>query len=94
MKKSIAVLLIIGLFVMLIMSSCGLQKTIDGVTYDTCGILNADIKKNPNIEYEVVVSNVILSVVLIETIVAPIYFFGFDIWQPIGKKGSYIPGQV
>ena len=58
---------------------------IDGVKYDTYGILNADEKKNPNIEYRMVWGNLVWSLILCETIIAPFYFIGFSMYEPIGK---------
>ena len=77
----------------LISGGCSDTKVIDGVEYDTYGILNVEDKKNPDIEYEVCWGNVVLGVILIETVIAPIYFFGFDMYEPVGKK-SEIKGQV
>lgn len=74
-------------------SACASPKNIDNITYDTYGLLNADDKKNPNIRYEVCWGNVIWGVLLIETIVAPIYFFGFALFEPAGKK-TEVKGQV
>jgi len=72
---------------------CGDTKIIDGIEYDTYGLINDDEKKNPNIQYEVIWGNVVWGAILVETIVAPIYFFGFSLWEPVGKKTGEI-GQV
>jgi len=48
--------------------------------------LNKDTKQNPNIEYELVWGNLIWGCVLVETIIAPVYFFGWSLWEPIGVK--------
>lgn len=72
---------------------CGDHKTINGVTYDTYGLLNSDDKKNPNIQYEIIWGNVIWGALLFETIIAPIYFFGFSCFEPVGKKPE-IKGEV
>ena len=89
MKKFIAGTLVVaclfGLF------GCANPKTINGVKYDTYGILNASDKKNPNISYEVSVGNIIWSAILVETIIVPIYFIGFDLYEPIGVKN---PNEV
>lgn len=55
--------------------------------------MNSELEKNKNIEYEVVWGNVIWGALLFETIIAPIYFFGFDLFEPVGKKGA-IAGEV
>lgn len=91
MKRIIAVAIMLVLVLQI--AGCADRKMIDGVTYDTYGIINADDKKNPNIEYEVVWGNVFWGIVLFGTIIAPIYFFGFSLFEPVGKKTA-IKGQV
>ena len=89
--KTVAIVLcmLFALFTM----GCGNTKVINGVEYDTYGLLNADIKKNSDIQYEVIWGNVFLGVMLVETIIAPVYFFGFSLFEPIGPQ-SAIKGQV
>jgi len=78
----------LGLIFILLVSftGCADRKTINNVTYDTYGLFNANSKENPNIEYELSVGNVIWGVLLFETLIAPIYFFGFSLWEPVGPK--------
>lgn len=80
MRKYIAIV-----FLSLMLSGCADPKVIDGIKYDTYGILNADEKKNPNIEYRMVWGNLVWSLILCETIIAPFYFIGFSMYEPIGK---------
>ena len=75
------------------LSACSNPKTIDGITYATYGLLNSDDNKNPNITYKLSIGNLIWGCILIETIIAPIYFFGFDIFEPVGKNNG-IKGQI
>ena len=77
-----------------ITSGCAQSKVIDGVEYDTHGLFNKDEKRNPNIQYELSWGNIILGVVLFETIVAPIYFYGFSMWEPVGKKTEIVEQVV
>ncbi len=72
---------------------CGDQKVIGGIKYDTYGLMNADAKKNETIEYEVIWGNVVWGCVLCETLVAPVYFFGFSLFEPVGPKGA-VKGAV
>jgi hypothetical protein len=65
---------------------CGNSKVIDNKTYGTYGLLNEETKKNPNIKYRMIVGNVIWSIILCETIVFPIYFVGFSLYEPVEKK--------
>lgn len=83
------------LIVMLLISttSCADTKVIDEIEYDHYGLLNQSDKQNPNIEYEVVWGNIFWGIVLIETIIAPIYFFGFALFEPVSSKPD-IKGQV
>jgi len=73
-------------------TGCGDTKTINGVVYDTYGLINVE-KKNLDIAYEPIWGNIIWGIILVETIIAPIYFFGFSMFEPIGKK-SPIKGMV
>lgn len=76
--------------VMMFASGCADTKVIDGVEYDTYGIVNASEKKNPDIEYRFVIGNAIWGVVLFETLIAPVYFYGFSIYEPVGKKSDNV----
>ena len=78
---------------LIFLTGCGNTKVINGIEYDTYGLLNADNKKNPQIEYEVIWGNVIWGCILSETIIAPVYFFGFSIFEPVGPKLP-VKGQV
>ena len=90
MKRCIAALLAATL----LLTGCEEnRKTIDGITYDTFGLITAADKQNPNIEYDVEWGNVVLAVIYFETIIAPIYVFGFDLFEPVGRKTG-IKGQI
>lgn len=94
MKKIISIVLVLTLCS--ILTACDRdQIVIDGIKYDTYGVLNESSKHNPNIAYEPIWVNIIMGVVLCETIIAPVYFFGFDLFRPIGKLTDIgIKGQV
>ena len=82
MKKFVTSVLIIVMFFTVV--GCGNTKWFDGVEYDTYGIFTLDEKAN-NIKYKVIVGNVVWSIILMETIVAPIYFLGFSLFEPVRK---------
>lgn len=82
MKKIIASLLIATL-----LSACGHPMDYNGKHYPTVGLFN-DENKSKNMCYEVSAGNVVWSILLVETIVAPIYFVGFSIMNPVGPKGE------
>jgi len=50
------------------------------------GLLDEEVYKNPNIEYRINPYNVFWSIVLIESIFAPIIIIGFDIYEPVRVK--------
>lgn len=79
---------ILGLTLAVALAGCGSNANIDGRTYGTYGLLNQDTAKNPKIQYRLIAGNVIWSVLLCESIVFPVYFIGFSIYEPIGKAGS------
>jgi len=62
---------------------CGSDKVINGKLYETYGLINRDNVKSSNVKYKVIVGNVIWGILLCETIIAPIYFFGFSIQEPV-----------
>jgi hypothetical protein len=72
--------------VLVFMVGCSSSKVIDGKKYKPYGLINEDDRKDPDIEYDLVFGNLVWTVLLCETIVAPIYFIGFDLFEPIGKK--------
>jgi hypothetical protein len=92
--KKVLCLLLFGSMIVFLLSGCGSSKVIDGKEYTTYGLLNEPSMKNDKIEYRTIVGNVILGVILCETIIVPIYFFGFDMYEPIGKKGEITKGEV
>jgi len=85
MKKVICLLVLVSFFLM----ACGTDMVIDGKKHETIGIISLALdKKVPGVKYEVIWGNVILGVLLIETIIAPIYFFGFSMFEPVGKEAQ------
>ena len=105
-KKLCSVLMLLVMLVTL--SGCGDTKTIitpiskaDGkevvmpITYDTYGLFNESDKRNPNIEYRVIVGNIVWSCILVETIIAPLYFIGFSLYEPVRLKNpNNVKGEV
>ena len=91
MKKIISIVLILCMAV--IFSGCGDSKYIKGIEYDTYGLFNKEDMRNENIEYRLVIGNVVWAIILIETVVAPIYFIGFSLYEPVGAKSNSIKGQ-
>jgi len=91
-RKGIVVALVCALLVVTTVG-CGNTMVVKNVEYDTYGLLNEDEKKNPEIEYRVIWGNVFWGIVLSETIIAPIYFFGYSLFEPVGEKPE-IKGQV
>ena len=90
MRKKTLTLLVI--FVLLL-TACGKSKVIDGREYETVGLINILLNddsylqvKDQRIQYEVIWGNVIWGAILCETVIAPIYFFGFSMFQPVGKR--------
>lgn len=91
--RSIACVLIVILGLGIVLSGCGDNKVINGVEYGRYGLLNADDKKNPDIQYEMIWGNLVWGTILFPTMIGPIYFFGFDLFEPVGLKPA-VKGQV
>lgn len=84
MKKSIAAVAALSLM----LAGCGRPIQHEGKEYPTYGFLNEDSSRSKNMCYEVSIGNVFWSVILVETIVAPVYFIGFSLFNPVGPKGA------
>lgn len=82
MKRFIAMILIACM-----LTACGQPINYGGKEYPTYGLFNQDTAKSNKMCYEVSVGNVIWGIILIETIVAPVYFVGWSLWNPVGPKG-------
>jgi len=78
MKKAISIIIIIGMFS--ILTGCGNNKRIDNVTYGTYGLFTKEENCNPDIKYRIIIGNVVWSIILCETIIAPLYFIGFSLY--------------
>lgn len=70
------------LIILLMLVGCGSSKEIDGVDYETYGFINRDEIRNPKIKYQIVTGNVVWGIILC---VAPVYFFGFSLYEPVKK---------
>jgi len=83
MKRIIFTILVVML--MSLTSCCFTDKMeIEGQVYETYGLLNKDENKDPLVEYKLSFGNIVLGAVFCETVIAPIWFFGFDLWEPVG----------
>ena len=93
MKKSIALFLCLSILC-LFSYGCGDTKVIEGIEYDTYGLLNKEDNRNPEIKYRLITGNAVWSVLLCSTVAAPIYFIGFSIYEPVRKKYPNEPKGV
>jgi hypothetical protein len=66
-----------------LLAGCARPAVICGKTYDTYGLFNEGQKRNPNIEYRANIGSVILGIIFFETLIAPIYIFGFSLMEPV-----------
>lgn len=89
MKKIILVALVAAF-----LGGCADTANINGKTYDSYGLFNEKTAKNDAVEYAIIPGNVIWSIILCETVVMPVYFIGFSLYEPIGPKGSIDKGVI
>jgi hypothetical protein len=89
MKKSIALTVVLSVLLV----GCGQPQYLgepgqNKILYPTYGLINESSSKSKNVCYEISVGNVIWSIILIETIIFPVYFIGWSLWNPVRlKKG-------
>ena len=89
MKKIIA----LALAASIALTGCGAPQTLttaDKTTkeYPTYGLFNENSEKSSKVCYEISVGNVVWSILLIETVVMPIYFIGFSLFNPVSAKSD------
>ncbi len=82
MKRLMASMMII-LMLVFAFAGCADTKYIDGVKYNYYGLFNKDSQKNPDIEYRVVLGNVVWGIILVETVIAPVIIAGWFLWEPV-----------
>lgn len=80
--------IIIALSLILSLSACGKPLDVDNKHYPTYGLFNKEYSKSDDVCYQVSVGNIVWSIILIETIFAPVYFIGFSMYNPVGLKDS------
>lgn len=79
---------IITLAACLSLVACGRPMDYQGKHYPTYGLFNENTKKSDQMCYELSVGNIVWSVLLIETVLMPIYFIGFSIFNPVGPRSA------
>lgn len=84
MKKLMSMILVVS--IALSLSGCGEPKVIEGKEVPTYGLFNEQTKKHEDIKYEISMGNVVWSIILVETVIAPVYFIGYSLYNPIEKK--------
>lgn len=80
MKKLVAILLISCFLI-----GCASSKQINGTYYDSVGLATLG-NKDDCVQYDFVVGNLIWSILLSETVIFPVYFIGWSIYEPVGEK--------
>ena len=80
--------LFLALCLVLVLASCANEKTIDGITYRPYGLLNEDSCKNDSIQYEMSGWALASGIVFFELVAPPVYTFGYNLWEPVGKKST------
>ena len=78
------ILIILLLAVLFI--SCAENKTIDGKVIPPYGLFNEEAVKDSTIIYQVSPGSVIFGIVFIETVIAPIYVVGWDLFEAVKKR--------
>ena len=81
--------LVIGLSLFsLLFMGCADNKTMHGMEFETYGIVNKNEIRDECVKYKVSVGNMVWSVLTLQTLILPIYFVGYSLWEPESyKKG-------
>jgi len=97
MKRFSRIVAAVLLVSMLFMTGCAAKQSFPfpsengkmvETTFKPYGVFNMK-DENPNVEYRVSVGNIMLSVILVETVVVPIVLIGWFLWEPV----RYLPDR-
>lgn len=84
MRKPIAAVVAASL----LLASCSTYVAPEARPYQSYGPFNEGTYKSEKVCYEVSGWSVFWGIILIETLIGPIYFFGYDLYNPVRlKKG-------
>lgn len=79
-KRFIALVLVLVLLV-----GCGSNMIINNKEYETYGLFNKEEVRSADVRYRLITGNLVWGIVLCSTVIAPVYFFGFSLYEPIGS---------
>ncbi len=86
MRKTLSLVIALSF----LLGACGSPKTMgEGPKknyYETWGLFNESTYRSKDVCYAISVGNVVWSIILIETLVMPIYFIGFSLYNPVRMK--------
>lgn len=89
-NKKINLLAFLFLCVIIFLFGCAEKKNINingkNVLIEPYGWMDKDSKKNDSVVYKMSTGNIVWSVILCETIVAPIILTGTALYEPVRKK--------
>lgn len=78
------------ILIIIFLSSCSDSKVLNvngqNRLFETYGLANEERIKNDSVYYEVSVESVVWSIILCETVIAPVYFIGWDLYEPKSVK--------
>ena len=63
-------------------------KSDTSVLVQCYGLFDENKLKNENVEYEMSAGNLILSIIFFETIIVPIQYVGYYLYEPVGLKNT------
>lgn len=68
------------------LAGCADSKVIGDKTYEPYGFANENARKDPNVNYEPDFWSVVWGFVFVETIIVPVYVFGWNFMEPVSLK--------
>lgn len=68
-----------------LLSGCATSMTLDDHRYRPVGVVNA-ADKGEHVAYKVSYANLALAVLLVQTVVVPVYVIGWALEEPVGRK--------
>lgn len=75
--------ILISIIAALALTACAKPIQKNGKIYEPYGLVNEESRKSPDVKYEISFGSVVVAIVFCESIIAPIYIVGWDLYQPL-----------
>lgn len=70
----------------IVATGCGNDLNACGQNFETYGLINANEVQQEGVKYRTIMGNVIFGALFFPGVIAPVYFFGFSMYEPVSAN--------